>query len=154
MFLQSSDLERCAKTEIESFEKFHHPNILSLISFVKREERMRSSGSSFGSSERSGAGGGSSNQMVQVMYLLFPLIENGSLRNILNRRERQILSSRPKLREILTDFTAICEALNVLHTFQPAYVHQDIKPEVRFCLQCHSVLFSYHLFHSVEYFDC
>jgi serine/threonine protein kinase len=111
MLLQSRDLETCARTEVESFQRFHHPNILPLISFTIRPESGRGEGSG------------------RAMYMLFPLVENGSLRNILNRRERQ-LATKPKLREVLTDFTAICEALNVLHSFQPSYVHQDIKPEV------------------------
>jgi serine/threonine protein kinase len=119
MFLQSKDLESCAMTEVESLQRFQHPNILKLISYVKRDEGRAGGGGGGG-----GQGGGQ-----QVMYMLFPLIENGSLRNVLNRRERQV-SMKPKLREVLTDFTAVCEALNVLHSFQPSYVHQDIKPEV------------------------
>mmetsp|Transcript_7680 Transcript_7680/g.11394 ORF Transcript_7680/g.11394 Transcript_7680/m.11394 type:complete len:344 (+) Transcript_7680:58-1089(+) len=105
MYLQSVEFERCALMEVASFKKFHHPNILKLLDSVSRTENKS-----------------------RVMYMLFPFMEQGSLRNILLRRERGQLP-RPSLREILTDFTAICEAVGVLHAYNPAYVHQDIKPE-------------------------
>jgi hypothetical protein len=46
---------------------------------------------------------------------------------------------RPKLSHILVDFLSICDALLVLHNFSPSYVHQDIKPEVLFAIQDHSI---------------
>ncbi|KAJ1406555.1 hypothetical protein B484DRAFT_404104, partial [Ochromonadaceae sp. CCMP2298] len=52
----------------------------------------------------------------------------GSLRDLLgavvNGR-----APRPPLREVLAKFVCVCEALNVLHSFEPSYVHQDVKPD-------------------------
>lgn len=67
------------------------------------------------------------------MYLLLPLIPQ-SLRDVLNTRMSPSTSSQsgvslPTLASILADFYSICSALNVLHTFRPSYVHQDVKPE-------------------------
>lgn len=106
MYMQSAEFERCALTEVEAFRRFHHSNILKMLEHSRKKENS-----------------------TPVMFMLFPLMEQGSLRDVLNRRLNN-LTPRPSLREMLTDFTAICEAVNVLHTFSPAYVHQDIKPEV------------------------
>ncbi len=65
---------------------------------------------------------------VKVVYMLFPLMQRGSLRDVLNERMNDH-GLKISLLEVISDFVAICEALNVLHTFKPAYVHQDIKPE-------------------------
>jgi hypothetical protein len=106
MFMQSAEFERCAMTEVESFKRFRHSNILKMLECSRKTENSS-----------------------PVMFMLFPLMEQGSLRAVLDRRFNH-LSPRPSLREMLTDFTAICEAVNVLHTYSPSYVHQDIKPEV------------------------
>jgi hypothetical protein len=64
-----------------------------------------------------------------VAWLLFPRAKRGSLRDLLgavvNGR-----APRPPLREVLAKFVCVCEALNVLHSFEPSYVHQDVKPDV------------------------
>lgn len=106
MYMHSPEFQRCAMVEVESFNRFQHSNILKLLEYSQRTENS-----------------------TPVMYMLFPLMEQGSLRTILTRRQNH-LSARPCLRELLTDFTAICEAINVLHSYSPPYVHQDIKPEV------------------------
>lgn len=112
MFLQSSEFERCAQSEVTAFGRFHHPNILKLLDSVTVLE----------------ASGG--REKVKVMYLLFPLLPRGSLRDVLNSRlDGTSRDPLPTLLEVLGDFLAIAEALNVLHTFGPAYVHQDVKPE-------------------------
>lgn len=110
MILQSTEFERCALSEVNSFNRFQHSNILPLLDHVSLLE--------------SGSDG-----QVKVMYMLFPLMEKGSLRDVLNRQLTSPNSSLPSLSEVLFDFISICEALNVLHSFKPAYVHQDLKPE-------------------------
>ena len=107
VFAQSSTFERSVKNEIDAFKRFRHSNILEMVDFIEVDNLGRGS----------------------IYYLLFPLIKNGSLRNILNTRINNE-SKRPNLNKILNDFRDICSAINVLHTFTPAYVHQDIKPEV------------------------
>ena len=126
MFLQSSDFTRCAHAEVAAFQRFQHPNILPLVDSVNLVE----------SGEGAGAG---KDVKIKVMYMLFPLMPRGSLRDVLNGRlllspARDAPSSSspvslPPLEDILTDFVSLCEALNVLHTCQPSYVHQDLKPE-------------------------
>jgi len=64
-----------------------------------------------------------------IAYMLFPLAKRGSLRHQLNQRIESNLS-RPDYKSILHDFKNICGAVNVMHTYIPSYVHQDIKPEV------------------------
>jgi serine/threonine kinase 16 len=111
MFLQSSEFERCAQSEVTSFARFRHSNILPLLDSVSLLES-------------------SSGNKSKVMYMLFPMMPRGSLRDVLNARIHGTSSDPlPPLHLILADFISIAEALNVLHTFQPAYVHQDLKPE-------------------------
>ena len=82
MYMHSPEFQRCAMMEIESFNRFQHSNILKLLEYSQKTENSS-----------------------PVMYMLFPLMEQGSLRNVLNRRLNH-LSTRPSLRELLTDFTA------------------------------------------------
>ena len=107
VFAQSSTFERSVKNEIESFKRFRHVNILEMVDFIEIDNLGRGS----------------------IYYLLFPLVKNGSLRDVINIWINNE-SKRPTLNNILNDFRDICSAINVLHTFTPAYVHQDIKPEV------------------------
>lgn len=122
MYMHSIEFERCALTEVESFKRFRHSNILPLIESSRTKENT-----------------------TPVMYMLFPLMDQGSLRDVLIRRENH-LAAKPCLRELLTDFTAICEAVNVLHTYSPSYVHQDIKPEVHSRIYLLSIA-SFHTIH-------
>jgi serine/threonine protein kinase len=68
--------------------------------------------------------------------MLFPLIPNGSMRHVLDRYLRDgggsssISEAKERLCKVLATFLAVCSAVQVMHSFQPAYVHQDIKPEV------------------------
>lgn len=110
MLLQSSDLTNIAKVEVDAYNKFSHPHIIQLVDHIEKVESTSS-----------------------VMYLLFPYCQRGSLRDDLNR----IMSGswkKPSVGRVLRNFIDICEAIQVLHDFQPSYVHFDIKPEVRsFC---------------------
>lgn len=106
MLLQSHELERMASQEIEAFNNFKHKNILKLVDHTKVNENG-----------------------ITVAYLLFPYMEKGSLRDHMN-----IMMSQPRTKPMLIDvicgFTSLCEALLVLHSSQPSYVHQDLKLEV------------------------
>ena len=70
-----------------------------------------------------------------MVYILFPLAEKGSLRQHLNNRLSSGLPSADFMR-IMKDFRDICDAVNVLHLYNPAYAHQDIKPDVREMQPC------------------
>lgn len=117
MYLQTSDLERSAKTEIASLQKFRHPCIVPLLKHSIQTDSSKGS----------------------IAYLLFPLITRGSLRDVLTLQMSQPPSRQTFLRA-LRDFRSICEAVNVMHEYKPSYVHQDIKPEVNnmsLVLQCY-----------------
>jgi serine/threonine protein kinase len=105
MLLQSPDCMRIAQTEIDAFNRFRHINILSLLDCTEINEGTH-----------------------RVTYLLLPFCSNGSLRSRLNLM-LDAKVARPPLRTVLSQFRDICEALNVLHLYQPSYVHQDIKPD-------------------------
>jgi serine/threonine kinase 16 len=121
--LQSDEFERSFKMELTAYQRFKHKNIVSMVDSMT----VPATSSSF-----------------KVGYLLFPLMERGSLRDFLNRTVLAVgtkdegigsvasgrHSSTAYLKRVLTDFLGIAEAFNVMHTFEPhAYVHQDIKPE-------------------------
>lgn len=107
MLAQTKELEHVAIIEIEAFRKFRHANILRLIDSTKVRDPTGS----------------------KAFYLLFPYMENGSLRDQLNKIIDGV-APKYSLREVLNGFLTVCEALNVLHTYDPPYIHQDIKPEV------------------------
>lgn len=109
MLIQSNEMERIANIEIEAYDRFKHRNILELIAHTKATENNR-----------------------RVIYLLFPFMERGSLRDSVGTT----LRNKHTLITVLSRFVHFCEALNVLHTFQPPYVHQDIKLEVSHILYC------------------
>ena len=106
MIVQSTDAENSVKMEIESFQRFIHSHILKCLAHKYIID----------------------NKQRQIVYLLFPLIKKGNLREQLNA----ILQNRSKPIEfgyMLQCMKHISEALNVLHTYSPSYVHNDIKPE-------------------------
>lgn len=107
MMLQSREMEDIASVEVSAYLRFKHPNIISLLDSVKVPE--------IGSIS---------------IYMLFPYMERGSLRDHLNL----VLNGRANklpLKVILSQFIQICDAVHVMHTHSPGFVHQDIKPEVR-----------------------
>lgn len=104
MLIQSEETDRMVRNEIEALMRFHHPHIIGLIDHTVSNE------------------GG-----MRVAYLLFPLVTNGSLSgSVAAGRERTVR----RLIHVLQGFLAVCEAVNVLHTYEPSYIHQDIKLEV------------------------
>lgn len=106
MIAHSSEMEALINVEITALQRFKHPNIILLLGHVDTIENNR-----------------------KVVYLAFPYITNGSLRDKLNLvvagHERPLEAG-----QILPSFLQILSAANILHTFQPSYIHQDIKPEV------------------------
>lgn len=105
IYVQSSEFESIAQAEIDAFRRFKHPNILKMVAHLQQSEGSR-----------------------RVTYILLPYIKKGSLRNTLTQVADGKLA-RPPLRSVLKDFVDICSAFNVLHSSQPEFVHQDIKPE-------------------------
>eukprot|EP01041_Mallomonas_annulata_P001931 gene1931-3746_t len=106
VFIQSSTFERSVRAEIDAFKRFRHANILEMVDVVEHDNMGRGT----------------------VVYMLFPLAKSGNLRELLNNNLNGT-SKRPNLKSILSDYRDICCALNLLHTFTPSYIHQDIKPE-------------------------
>jgi hypothetical protein len=106
MIAHSKEMEDLIELEITSLNRFRHPNIIVLLGHIHVFENQR-----------------------KVAYLAFPYISGGSLRDLLN----MVMSGRQKAisaKQILQDFIQILSAVNTLHSFQPSYIHQDIKPEV------------------------
>jgi hypothetical protein len=101
MLIQSDETNAMVVNEIQAFHKFRHPHIIHLLDSTIVDE------------------GG-----MRVAYLLFPLAR-GSLTSIPREHHAR------QLPRVLQGFLAVCEAANVLHTFNPSYVHQDIKLEVQ-----------------------
>lgn len=107
MMLQSREIEDIASVEVGAYLKFKHPNIICLLDSVKVSE----------------IGGVS-------IYMLFPYLKRGSLRDHLNLVVNGKANKLP-LKVILSQFMQICDAVHLMHTHSPGFVHQDIKPEVR-----------------------
>lgn len=113
--LQSSTISSSAKAEILALRTFQHPNIIQLTESCFVVENSKT-----------------------VAYLLFPFIECGNLRNMLDDRLRSNGDSTSfswDLKSILRQFTSICSAIAVMHGHTPSMIHGDIKPDVRF-VQC------------------
>jgi serine/threonine kinase 16 len=107
MLLQSAENVSMANLEVDSLKRFHHPHIIRLLDVVTC---------------------GEGNHNLRVMYLLLPYYHRGNLRDALNLVLNKA-AQRPPITAILRDFRSICEAVKVLHHYQPSYIHQDIKPE-------------------------
>lgn len=110
VLIQNEELNRSVLTEIRSLNQFRHANIVKMVDSVE----------------------GRDDTNKRVVYILFPLVKRGTLRDVLNLR----LKGDPDraslvLETVINDFKAICSAFNYMHTFSPVkYIHQDIKPEV------------------------
>lgn len=131
VLIQSTTIASNVQSEINSLQRFMHPNIVELLDFVYTTE--------------------SSSSGCKVCYMLFPFAERGTLRTILTvqmqqpqqqQQQQQAHSNGPSStsslhREeaqdvvcVLRDFMQIIDALAVLHEYPGCpYVHQDIKPE-------------------------
>ena len=114
VLIQDDAIRRSVMSEIKVLNEFRHLNIIRMIDSIE----------------------GRNDSNTPVMYLLFPLLQRGSLRDILNLR----LKSDPQrtnsnLELVMKDIMAILSAFNYMHTYSPVkYIHQDIKPEVSYQL--------------------
>ena len=114
LLVQNEEISRSVKAEIRALTEFRHPNIIRLIDSYECRDGSN----------------------ILITYLLFPLQQRGTLRDVLNLR----LKTDPTrvnldLSSILKDFKAICQAFAYMHTFSPVkYIHQDIKPEVQYVI--------------------
>jgi serine/threonine protein kinase len=60
-------------------------------------------------------------------FMVMELLEGRTLRDSL--RNSQLRGTRVTARDMYKVFSQLCEALNVLHSRQPAVIHKDVKPE-------------------------
>lgn len=106
ILVQSNENEKMTIEEINSLRKFSHENIIKMIDYAECYENN-----------------------IKTVYILFPFIKSGSLRDLLNSI---LQGQQPKLSLplVLSNYRKICSAFNVLHSYNPSYIHQDIKPEV------------------------
>ena len=115
VLVQTDDIHKAVLAEIKSLSTFHHANIIKMIDSLENCDRSNN----------------------RVVFLLFPLMRKGTLRQVLNERVDDQQRKNLDLAKIVGDFKAICLAFNYMHTFAPVrYIHQDIKPEV-----CRSMLY-------------
>jgi serine/threonine protein kinase len=109
ILVQTEEIGRSVMSEIRSLNLFRHPNIIKLVDSID----------------------GRDNSNNRVIYLLFPLVQRGTLRHVLNLRNDDPDRANLDLMQVMTNFNAICSAFNYMHTLSPVrYIHQDIKPEV------------------------
>ena len=108
VLVQSEELQRMVRTEIKASRQLDHPNIVCMIDwFETRNERN-----------------------LQVFFLLFPLMKKGTLRDEINADlKADPLRESKDVARVIKGFQMVLEALHYMHTYQPKYVHQDIKPE-------------------------
>ena len=109
ILVQTEEIGRSVMSEMRSLNQFRHPNIIKLVDSID----------------------GRDNSNNRVIYLLFPLVQRGTLRHVLNLRNDDPDRANLDLMQLMTSFNAICSAFNYMHTLSPIrYIHQDIKPEV------------------------
>lgn len=108
IFMHSEEFTRSAQQEVAAYNLFQHKNILKLLDHMV----------------------GDTETDQKAMYLLFPFQHGGNLRQMLdNRISNPDKIPKLSLKRVFSGFKSICEAVNVLHTHEPPYVHQDIKPD-------------------------
>ncbi len=108
IFMHSEEFTRSAKQEVAAYNLFQHKNILKLLDHMVADTETDQ----------------------KAMYLLFPFQHGGNLRQMLdNRISNPDKFPKLSLKKVFSGFKSICEAVNVLHTHEPPYVHQDIKPD-------------------------
>ncbi|KAJ7564916.1 hypothetical protein O6H91_02G039300 [Diphasiastrum complanatum] len=107
VIIQTDEQLDLVQQEIHVSSLFNHPNLLPLLEH------------SIISVKGEGA-------WIQEAYLLFPVYEDGTLVDNLNlmRTKKEYF---PTL-TVLQIFKQICEGLKVMHTFDPPYAHNDVKP--------------------------
>ncbi|KAJ7547488.1 hypothetical protein O6H91_08G088300 [Diphasiastrum complanatum] len=107
VLIQTDEQLDLVKQEIHASSLFNHPNLLPLLEH------------SIISAKGEGA-------WIREAYLLFPVYEDGTLLDILNgmRTKKEYFSTL----SVLHIFKQICEGLKEMHTLDPPYAHNDVKP--------------------------
>ncbi|TMW58672.1 hypothetical protein Poli38472_010231 [Pythium oligandrum] len=102
---QTEEQIAMAKQEIEMHRSFMHPNIMPISDYAVV----------------------SLDTHVHEYYLLFPFIENGTLREMIDISLQQ---RTPIPERVIFDiFLKICRAVGELHARSPPLAHRDLKPE-------------------------
>eukprot|EP00897_Mesotaenium_endlicherianum_P004543 jgi/Mesen1/4116/ME000216S03371 len=117
VLVQSQEQLQLVKAEINAQQRFHHPNLLPLLDHAIIPAPGR--GLSQGGSSSQGGGGG------QEAYLLFPVHREGTLQDMLDWKEQK---QRLSPFQVLHIFGQICAGLQHMHSHNPPYAHNDIKP--------------------------
>lgn len=102
---QTSEQVQLAKAEIQAHKSFNHPNIMPLSDYAVVSKEAE----------------------AFEYYLLFPFMENGTLREMINTAISQDVRI-PEV-QILDLFLDICRGVAELHSKSPPLAHRDIKPE-------------------------
>ncbi|KAG7387722.1 Serine/threonine-protein kinase 16 [Phytophthora boehmeriae] len=102
---QTNEQVQLAKAEIQAHKSFSHPNIMPLSDYAVVSQEAE----------------------TFEYYLLYPFMENGTLRDMIN----DAISQDVRLPEaqILNMFLDICRGVAELHSKSPPLAHRDIKPE-------------------------
>ncbi|TFJ81000.1 hypothetical protein NSK_007643 [Nannochloropsis salina CCMP1776] len=117
MLCQTQEQLYAVKREMLYHREFQHPNLLPLIDTHVQQQHRPQSGST-----------------GIYVYLLFPYLSGGSLRDEIDRRILSPLSRRgmpgawPEDR-LIRLFRDILLGVRHLHEHEPAFAHRDIKPE-------------------------
>eukprot|EP00644_Phytophthora_capsici_P004447 jgi/Phyca11/565693/estExt2_Genewise1.C_PHYCAscaffold_190005 len=102
---QTEEQVQLAKAEIKAHKAFAHPNIMPLSDYAVV----------------------STGPETFEYYLLFPFMENGTLRAMIDTAISQDV--RIPEGQILDMFLQVCRAVAELHSKSPPLAHRDIKPE-------------------------
>ncbi|TDH67427.1 hypothetical protein CCR75_006317 [Bremia lactucae] len=102
---QTDEQVHSTKAEIQAHYNFKHPNIMPLIDYAVISTQTE----------------------ILTYYLLFPYMENGTLRDMIDTAINQDV--RISEAQILDIFLKICRAVAELHIKVPPLAHRDIKPE-------------------------
>eukprot|EP00891_Asterochloris_glomerata_P009358 jgi/Astpho2/9358/e_gw1.00142.26.1_t len=105
-----------ARQEMAVMRSLQHPNLLPLLAHSITQQRHEGAA-------------------LQVVYMLFPLYEDGSLMDLVSRQhaQRQHLPAQ----DILQIFLQVCQGVQAMHRARPPLAHRDIKPHNILLQQLH-----------------
>ncbi|CAF3658911.1 unnamed protein product [Rotaria sp. Silwood1] len=101
MSCHTNEEEKRAKDEIENYQRFSHPNLVSLL----YHEQMQYNPTS---------------HVTSIVWLVFPYFKNGSLQDAFNKQIKFTT------RILLDLFLSVCEGVRQIHEKRMA--HRDLKP--------------------------
>ncbi|KAH9096431.1 hypothetical protein LEN26_017455 [Aphanomyces euteiches] len=103
---QSEEQRHLVTHELDIHKKCRHKHLMPLVDYAVLH---------------------SSSPDKSTYFLLFPLVENGSLRHYIDSfRSRQAFMPE---KAVLDVFLKVCQAVAFMHAQQPPMTHRDIKPE-------------------------